>query len=51
MTDGKLIYTDELVEKVKTRFGVDIPKEVPISEAETVAQILINGIILPSQQK
>ena len=51
VTDGKLIYTDELVEKVKTRFGVDIPKEVPISEAETVAQILINGIILPSQQK
>ena len=51
VTDGKLIYTDELVEKVKTRFGVDIPKEVPISEAETVAQIMINGIILPSQQK
>ena len=51
VTDGKLIYTDELVEKVKARFGVDIPKEVPISEAETVAQILINGIILPSQQK
>lgn len=51
VTDGKLIYTDELVKKVKARFGVDIPKEVPISEAETVAQILINGIILPSQQK
>jgi hypothetical protein len=50
VTDGKLIYTDELLEKVKTRFGVDIPKEVPISEAETVAEILINNIILPSQK-
>ena len=50
VTDGKLIYTDELLEKIKTRFGVDIPKEVPISEAETVAQILIDSIILPSQK-
>lgn len=48
--DGKLIYTDELLEKVRTRFGVELPKEVPINQAETVAQILINRIILPSQQ-
>jgi hypothetical protein len=50
VTGGKLIYTDELLEKVKTRFGVELPKEVPISEAQNVAEILINGIILPSQK-
>ena len=50
VTGGKLIYTDELLEKVKTRFGVELPKEVPISEAQNVAEILINKIILPSQK-
>jgi hypothetical protein len=50
VTGGRLIYTDELLEKVKTRFGVELPKEVPISEAQNVAEILINKIILPSQK-
>lgn len=50
VTDGKLIYTDELLEKVKSRFGVELPKEVPIENAEAVADILINKIILPSQK-
>lgn len=50
VTDGKLIYTDELLEKVRTRFGVELPKEVPIDKAEAVADILINKIILPSQK-
>ena len=50
VTDGKLIYTDELLEKVKSRFGVELPKEVPIEKAESVADILINRIILPSKK-
>ena len=50
VTDGKLVYTDELLEKVRKRFGVELPKEVPIDQAESVAQILINDIILPSQK-
>ena len=50
VTDGKLVYTDELLEKVRKRFGVELPKQVPIDQAESVAQILINDIILPSQK-
>lgn len=50
VTGGKLVFTDELLEKVRKRFGVELPKEVPIDQAESVAQTLIDGIILPSQK-
>ena len=50
VTDGKLIYTDELLEKVKTRFGVILPKEVPLSDAAKVADLLIESIIKPNQK-
>ena len=46
--DGYLIYTDELIQKVKARFSVDIPKRVHLSEAETVANLLVEKIILPN---
>lgn len=46
--DGCLIYTDELIQKVKDRFNVDIPKKVHISDAETVANLLIDTIITPN---
>ena len=46
--DGCLVYTDELLEKVKTRFNVEIPKRVHLSEAAQVAELLIEGIIKPS---
>ena len=45
VVDGKLIYTDELLSKVKNRFDVILPKEVHISEAEKVAILLVDGII------
>lgn len=49
--DGYLVYTDELLKKVKERFGVDIPKRVPLDQAEKVADLLINGIIMPNVAK
>lgn len=48
VTDGYLIYTDELIQKVKDRFNVDIPKKVHLSEAEKVADFLIERIIMPN---
>ena len=48
VTDGKLVYTDELIQKVKDRFTVDIPKIVDITEAEKVADFLIKRIIMPN---
>ena len=48
VADGYLIYTDELIQKVKDRFDVIIPKKVLLSEAESVANLLIEGIIRKS---
>ena len=46
--NGWLVYTDELLEKVKKRFSVEIPKRVHLSETEIIADLLIEGIIKPS---
>lgn len=46
--DGCLIYTDELVQKVKDRFDVVIPKKIHLSDAEDVANLLIDKIITPN---
>jgi hypothetical protein len=46
--EGYLIYTDELIKKVKDKFNVDIPKKVHLSEAEKVAKLLIEDIIKPN---
>lgn len=48
VTEGYLVYTDELIQKVKTRFNVVIPKRVHLSEAESVADLLIEKIINPN---
>ena len=48
VADGYLVYTDELIQKVKDRFNVDIPKRVHLSEAEDVANQLIEYIIKPN---
>ena len=45
---GCLVYTDELIEKVKNRFDVEIPKRVPLSEAGNTASLLIDKIITPN---
>lgn len=43
--DGALFYTDELLEKVKEQFDVQMPKSVKLSEAEQVAEFIIENII------
>ena len=48
ITDGYLIYTDELIKKVKDRFNVDIPKKVHLSDANNVADLLVEKIIKPN---
>lgn len=49
--DGCLVYSDELLEKVKNRFNVAIPKVVALSEAEVVAELLIEQIIKPNKHE
>lgn len=44
--DGYLIYTEDLLRKVKDRFDLIIPKQVALIDAERVAELLINGIIV-----
>lgn len=46
--EGYLIYTDELIKKVRDKFGVEIPKRVHLSEAKSVAELLIECIIKPN---
>ena len=46
--DGCLVYTDELIQKVKERFNVEIPKKVKLIGAEKVAELLIEEIIMPN---
>ena len=46
--DGCLVYTNELLKKVKDRFGVDIPKRVKLLEAVKVAEMLIKNVITPN---
>lgn len=48
VADGCLIYTDELIKKVQERFNVVIPKKVHLSEAGSVAKLLIEDIIKPT---
>ncbi|HIP14540.1 MAG TPA: hypothetical protein EYG74_03515 [Sulfurimonas autotrophica] len=46
--DATLIYTDELVQKVKDVFDVDLPKKVHFDEIENIATLLIEKIIKPN---
>ena len=45
--DATLIYTDDLISKVKKAFGEDLPKEVKYDEIEKTANFLIEKIITP----
>ncbi len=49
--DGKLIYTDYLIEKVKKAFGVELPKAVDFDDIEKTAQFIIDKIIIPQLAK
>lgn len=46
--DGRLVYSDILLDKVLNAFRVPLPKVVLLSEAEEIGNILISKIIRPS---
>lgn len=46
--NGCLIYTDELIAKVKRIFSFNLPKKIHLSESDKVAELLIDNIIKPS---
>lgn len=48
VVDGCLVYTDELLKKVKECFDVVIPKTVALDEAVKVANLLIQYVIKPN---
>lgn len=45
--NGKLIYTDALIEKCQKAFQVTLPKEVAYTEIDEVAAFIIDEIIQP----
>lgn len=45
VADGVLIYTDELIAKVKKAFGVELVKNIAFQEIDEVAEYIINEII------
>lgn len=51
VTDATLIYTDELVAKVKKAFNVDLPKTVKFADIDETAEFIIKNIIEPFAPK
>lgn len=51
VVDGKLIYTDALIEKAKKSFGKELPKEVKYADIDKTAKWIIDEIILPQTEK
>lgn len=49
--DGKLIYTDALIEKALKAFGKKLPKEVAFNDIDKTAKWIIDEIILPQTEK
>ena len=49
--DGKLIYTNELIDKTMQAFGVKLPKEVCFHEIDETAEWIVANIIQPFQEK
>ena len=49
--DGKLIYTDALIEKAEKAFGKRLPKEVAYEDIDKTAKWIIDEIILPQTEK
>ena len=47
VADGRLVYTDALVQKVADVFHVKLPKSVEFSEIDEVAEYIIDRVILP----
>ncbi|MBR6484628.1 MAG: hypothetical protein IKT14_06375, partial [Clostridiales bacterium] len=51
VTDGTLIYTDELLDKVRKAFGKDLPKKVAFEDIEKTAGFIVKEIIDPYLNK
>ena len=51
VTDGKLIYTDALIDKVRKAFGKELPKEVTFDDIDVTARWIIDEIIMPQLGK
>lgn len=51
IAEGDLIYTDELIDKVKVAFNVNLPKRVSFEDIDKTAQMIIDEIILSSLEK
>lgn len=51
IVDGTLIYTDDLLKKVKSAFDVELPKKVYYDEIEKTAKFIIDEIIYPQLNK
>ena len=51
VVDGKLIYTDALIEKAKKAFGKELPKTVAYDDIDKTAKWIIDEIILPQTEK
>lgn len=48
VADGKLVYTDQLLEKIKNRFNVELKKEIYFDEIDETAEKIIKEIIEPN---
>ena len=51
VVNGKLIYTDALIEKAQKAFGKTLPKEVTYEDIDKTAKWIIDEIILPQTEK
>lgn len=51
VSDATLVYTDELVAKVKKAFNVDLPKFVKFDDIDATAEFIIKNIIEPFAPK
>lgn len=51
VVDGKLIYTDALIEKAKKAFGKELPKTVAYDDIDKTAKWIIDEIIMPQTEK
>ena len=47
VADGCLVYTNELVAKVKKVFNIDLPKTVKFENIDETAEFIIKNIIEP----
>lgn len=48
IVDGKLVFTDELIQKALKAFNTELPKTVAYEDIEQTAQFIIDKIIIPN---